>query len=65
MNPTDPRATITGLLRDIAPEVDPTDLDPSADLIADTIVGEEKTDTAREATGNHDGNTNNQGDTTR
>lgn len=40
-------------------------LDPSADLIADTIVGEEKTDTAREATGNHDGNTNNQGDTTR
>ncbi len=32
MNPTDIRDTITGLLRDIAPEVDPRDLDPGADL---------------------------------
>lgn len=32
MNPTDIRETITRLLRDIAPEVDPSDLDPSADL---------------------------------
>jgi acyl carrier protein len=32
VNPADPREIIVELLRDIAPEVDPSSLDPRADL---------------------------------